>query len=136
MAALQLLGIAGYSASLRLALYHHKRTLHAVQLIFLGSIQWPDTKIAAIGQSIGSGLGGMLENLIGQHGQSNVQGAMSNNIMGSLVGQLSQAIQSHPGIPQFTRGEMCQALSQLNRAAQLSLQHRIVSRILTMRWMA
>jgi hypothetical protein len=34
---LQLLGIAGYSASLRLALYHHKRTLHAVQLIFLGS---------------------------------------------------------------------------------------------------
>jgi hypothetical protein len=36
MAALQLLGIAGYSASLRLALHHHKRTLHPVQLIFLG----------------------------------------------------------------------------------------------------
>jgi hypothetical protein len=36
MAALQLLGIACYSASLRLALHHHKRTLHPVQLIFLG----------------------------------------------------------------------------------------------------
>jgi hypothetical protein len=36
MAALQLLGIAGYCASLRLALHHHKRTLHPVQLIFLG----------------------------------------------------------------------------------------------------
>jgi hypothetical protein len=36
MAALQLLGIASYSASLRLALHHHKRTFHAVQLIFLG----------------------------------------------------------------------------------------------------
>jgi hypothetical protein len=38
MAALQLLAIAGYCASLRLALHHHKRTLHPVQLIFLGSI--------------------------------------------------------------------------------------------------
>jgi hypothetical protein len=37
MAALQLLAIAGYCASLRLALHHHKRTLHPVQLIFLGS---------------------------------------------------------------------------------------------------
>jgi hypothetical protein len=45
MAALQLLGIAGYCASLHavhgcagttLALHHHKRTLHIVQLIFLG----------------------------------------------------------------------------------------------------
>jgi hypothetical protein len=37
MAALQLLAIAGYCASLRLALHHHKRTLHPAQLIFLGS---------------------------------------------------------------------------------------------------
>jgi hypothetical protein len=37
MAALQLLAIAGYCASLRLALHHHKHTLHPVQLIFLGS---------------------------------------------------------------------------------------------------
>ncbi|MGD8913437.1 MAG: hypothetical protein PVJ68_11955 [Candidatus Thiodiazotropha sp.] len=36
MAALQFLAIAGYYASLRLALHHHKRTLHPVQLIFLG----------------------------------------------------------------------------------------------------
>jgi hypothetical protein len=36
MVALQLLGIAGYSASLRLALRHHKRTLYAIQLIFSG----------------------------------------------------------------------------------------------------
>jgi hypothetical protein len=37
MAVLQLLAIAGYYASLRLALHHHKRTLHPAQLIFLGS---------------------------------------------------------------------------------------------------
>ncbi|MET0029782.1 MAG: hypothetical protein ABW101_19280 [Candidatus Thiodiazotropha sp.] len=52
----------------------------------------------------------MLENLIGQHGQSNVQGAMNNNMLGSLVGQLGQAIQCHLGIPQFAMDEMCQAL--------------------------
>ena len=34
--ALQLLAIAGYYASLRLALYHRKRTLHPVQLRILG----------------------------------------------------------------------------------------------------
>jgi hypothetical protein len=39
MAALQLLAIAGYCASLRLALHPHKHTLHPVQLIFLGSRQ-------------------------------------------------------------------------------------------------
>jgi hypothetical protein len=53
---------------------------------------------------------GMLENLIGQHGQSNVPGAMNNNMMGSLVGQLGQAIQCAPGIPQFAKDELCQAL--------------------------
>jgi hypothetical protein len=52
----------------------------------------------------------MLESLIGQHGQSNVQSAMNNNMLGSLVGQLGQAIQCHPGIPQFAKDEMCQAL--------------------------
>ena len=52
----------------------------------------------------------MLEGLISQHGQSNVQGAMNNNMMGSLVSQLGQAIQCAPGIPQFARDEMCQAL--------------------------
>ncbi len=36
MAALQLLAIAGYYSSLRLALHHRKRTLHAVQLRILG----------------------------------------------------------------------------------------------------
>jgi len=36
MAALQLLAIAGYYASLRLALHHRKRTLHPVQLRILG----------------------------------------------------------------------------------------------------
>jgi hypothetical protein len=35
MAALQLLAIAGYYASLRLALHHRKRTLHPVQLRIL-----------------------------------------------------------------------------------------------------
>jgi len=37
MAALQLLAIAGYYASLRLALHHRKRTLHPVQPKILGS---------------------------------------------------------------------------------------------------
>lgn len=36
MAALQLLAITGYCASLRLALHPHKRTLHPVQLRILG----------------------------------------------------------------------------------------------------
>ncbi len=36
MAALQLLAIAGYYASLRLALHQPKRTLHPVQLRILG----------------------------------------------------------------------------------------------------
>ena len=36
MTALQLLAIAGYCASLRLALHRHKRTLHSVQLRILG----------------------------------------------------------------------------------------------------
>ncbi len=35
-AALQLLAIAGYYESLRLALYHGERTLHPVQLRILG----------------------------------------------------------------------------------------------------
>jgi hypothetical protein len=35
---------------------------------------------------------------------------MNNNMLGSLVGQLGQAIQCHPGIPQFAKDEMCQAL--------------------------
>ncbi len=35
-ALLQLLATAGYYASLRLALYHRKRTLHPVQLRILG----------------------------------------------------------------------------------------------------
>jgi hypothetical protein len=35
MAALQLLAIAGYCASLRPALQHQKRNLHTAQLIFL-----------------------------------------------------------------------------------------------------
>ena len=38
MAALQLVGIAGYSFSLRLALHPHNRTLCPVQLRVLGSI--------------------------------------------------------------------------------------------------
>jgi hypothetical protein len=37
MAALQLVGIAGYSSSLRLALHPMGRTAHAVQLRLLGS---------------------------------------------------------------------------------------------------
>jgi len=36
MAALLLLVSIGYSASSRLALHHHNRTLHPVQLLFLG----------------------------------------------------------------------------------------------------
>ncbi len=36
LAALQLVGIARYSASLRLAIHTKKRTLHAVQLMILG----------------------------------------------------------------------------------------------------
>ncbi len=36
MTTLQLLAIAGYYASLRLALHHRKRTLHPVQLRILG----------------------------------------------------------------------------------------------------
>jgi putative transposase len=39
MTALQRLAIAGYCASLRLTLHHHKHTLHPVQLIFLGLLQ-------------------------------------------------------------------------------------------------
>jgi hypothetical protein len=68
-----------------------------------------------IGSQVGAGLGGMLENLIGQHGQSGVQSAMNNNMMGALTSQLSQAIQSHPGIPQFARDEMCQALNDVQQ---------------------
>jgi hypothetical protein len=56
---------------------------------------------------------GVLENLIGQHGQSNVQSAMNNNMMGALTSQLGQAIQCAPGIPQFARDEMCQALQSV-----------------------
>ncbi|MCG7874510.1 MAG: hypothetical protein JAZ11_20735 [Candidatus Thiodiazotropha lotti] len=70
---------------------------------------------AQIGSQVGAGLGGMLENLIGQHGQPNVQSAMNNNMMGSLVGQLGQAIQCAPGIPQFARDEMCQALQDVHK---------------------
>ncbi|MES9853159.1 MAG: hypothetical protein ABW170_15185 [Candidatus Thiodiazotropha sp. L084R] len=69
-----------------------------------------------IGSKVGGGLGGMLESLIGQHGQSNVQGAMNNNMLGSLTNQLSQAIQCHPGIPQFARDEMCQALGDAQQS--------------------
>ncbi|MET0010022.1 MAG: hypothetical protein ABW124_19630 [Candidatus Thiodiazotropha sp. 6PLUC9] len=58
----------------------------------------------------------MLEGLISNHGQSNVQGAMNNNMLGSLVGQLGQAIQSAPGIPQFARDEMCQALNDVQQS--------------------
>ncbi len=36
MAALQLLAIAGYYSSLRLAIHHRKHTLHHVQLRILG----------------------------------------------------------------------------------------------------
>jgi hypothetical protein len=57
----------------------------------------------------------MLENLIGQHGQSNVQSAMNNNMLGSLVSQLSQAIQCAPGIPQFAKDELCQALQDVQQ---------------------
>jgi hypothetical protein len=68
------------------------------------------------GQSIGASLGGMLEGLVSNHGQSNVQSAMNNNMMGSLTSQLSQAIQCHPGIPQFARDEMCQALNDVRQS--------------------
>ncbi|MES9866065.1 MAG: hypothetical protein ABW157_12050 [Candidatus Thiodiazotropha sp. LLP2] len=71
---------------------------------------------AQLGSQIGGGIGGMLEGLISNHGQSNVQGAMNNNMMGSLVGQLGQAIQSAPGIPQFARDEMCQALNDVQQS--------------------
>jgi hypothetical protein len=47
MAALQFLAIAGYYASLRLALHHHKRTLHPVQLIFLGLTLQVDPGVGA-----------------------------------------------------------------------------------------
>jgi hypothetical protein len=59
---------------------------------------------------------GVLENLIGQHGESNVQGAMNNNMLGSLVGQLGQAIQCHPGIPQFAKDEMCHVLGSAQQS--------------------
>ena len=65
---------------------------------------------AQLGSQIGGGIGGMLEGLISNHGQSNVQSAMNNNMIGSLAGRLGQAIQCAPGIPQFARDEMCQAL--------------------------
>ncbi|MES9834608.1 MAG: hypothetical protein ABW139_20440 [Candidatus Thiodiazotropha sp. DIVDIV] len=71
---------------------------------------------AQLGSQIGGGIGGMLEGLISQHGQSNVQGAMNNNMMGSLVSQLGQAIQSAPGIPQFARDEMCQGLQSAHQS--------------------
>jgi hypothetical protein len=71
---------------------------------------------AQIGQSLGAGLGGMLENSIGQHGQSNAKGAMNNNMLGSLVSQLSQAIQCAPGIPQFAKDELCQALQDVQHS--------------------
>jgi hypothetical protein len=53
--------------------------------------------------------------LIGQHGQSGVQSAMNNSMMGGLTSQLSQTIQCHPGIPQFARDEMCQALNDVQQ---------------------
>ncbi|MET0029780.1 MAG: hypothetical protein ABW101_19270 [Candidatus Thiodiazotropha sp.] len=71
---------------------------------------------AQLGSQIGGGIGNMLEGLISQHGQSNVQGAMNNNMLGSLVGQLGQAIQCHPGIPQFAKDEMCQALGSTQQS--------------------
>ncbi|MCG7992981.1 MAG: hypothetical protein JAY99_11355 [Candidatus Thiodiazotropha lotti] len=71
---------------------------------------------AQIGSQVGAGLGGMLENLIGQHGQPNVQSAMNNNMMSSLVGQLGQAIQCAPGIPQFQRDQACQALQDIQQS--------------------
>ncbi|MES9926849.1 MAG: hypothetical protein ABW158_01930, partial [Candidatus Thiodiazotropha sp. 6PDIVS] len=37
-------------------------------------------------------------------------------MMGSLVSQLSQAIQSAPGIPQFARDEMCQGLQSAHQS--------------------
>jgi hypothetical protein len=40
---------------------------------------------------------------------------MNNNMMGTLTSQLSQAIQCHPGIPQFARDEMCQALNDVQQ---------------------
>lgn len=68
---------------------------------------------AQIGQMIGSGIGQALEGLISQHGQSNVQGAMSNSLMGSLVNQLTQGIQcGMPGMPQFQKDALCQALQE------------------------
>jgi hypothetical protein len=71
---------------------------------------------AKIGGSLGAGLGGVVENLIGQHGQPNVQSAMNNNMLGSLVSQLSQAIQCAPGIPQFAKDELCQALQDVQHS--------------------
>ena len=41
---------------------------------------------------------------------------MNNNMMGSLVGQLGQAIQCAPGIPQFARDEMCQGLQSAHQS--------------------
>jgi hypothetical protein len=71
---------------------------------------------AQLGSQIGGGIGNMLEGLISQHGQPNVQSAMNNNMMGALTGQLSQAIQCAPGIPQFARDEMCQALQDVQQS--------------------
>jgi hypothetical protein len=41
---------------------------------------------------------------------------MNNNMMGALTSQLSQAIQCAPGIPQFARDEMCQALGDVQQS--------------------
>ncbi|MCG7938723.1 MAG: hypothetical protein N0C88_07700 [Candidatus Thiodiazotropha lotti] len=41
---------------------------------------------------------------------------MNNNMMGSLVGQLGQAIQCAPGIPQFARDEMRGALKDIQQS--------------------
>jgi hypothetical protein len=71
---------------------------------------------AQLGSQIGGGIGNMLEGLISQHGQPNVQSAMNNNMLGSLVSQLSQAIQCSPGIPQFAKDELCQALQDVQHS--------------------
>ncbi|MCG7946384.1 MAG: hypothetical protein N0C84_08600 [Candidatus Thiodiazotropha taylori] len=69
---------------------------------------------AQIGSMIGSEIDKMLNGLISQHGQSNVQGAMSNGALGSLVNQLTQAIQGMAGIPQFQKDALCDALEQVS----------------------
>jgi hypothetical protein len=71
---------------------------------------------AQLGSQIGGGIGNMLEGLISLHGQPNVQSAMNNNMLRSLVSQLSQTIQCSPGIPQFAKDELCQALQDVQQS--------------------